>query len=121
MVTIPLAESIEDSSLLKHLHVRKEETVSPPESISNGETTPTRIAMTLSPSKGPPDSSRQNPILKKVIPLGEKPTAMLVVLHESIVRQFHIDEQCWLEEIPTSEGILLKIRRTCAGADEPRQ
>lgn len=71
--------------------------------------------MTLSPSKGPPDSSNKNPILKKVIPVGENPPAMLVVLHESIVKAFAIDQECWLEQIPTSEGILLKITRRVTG------
>ncbi|MFZ0510815.1 MAG: hypothetical protein WAM14_04345 [Candidatus Nitrosopolaris sp.] len=56
--------------------------------------------------KGFPDS---NPICKKVIRVGDQPSAMVVVLHESIVKQLHIDEECWFEEIPTSEGILLKI------------
>ena len=35
--------------------------------------------------------------------------ATVVVIHESIVHQLHIDENTWFEEIPTSQGIFLKI------------
>jgi hypothetical protein len=56
-----------------------------------------------------PNSSNKNPIRKKVISLGDKPPAMLVVLHESIVKELAIDDNTWLEEILSNDGILLKV------------
>jgi hypothetical protein len=60
---------------------------------------------------GLPVSNNKNPILKKVIRVGDQPRMMLVALHESIVEQLAIDEQCWFEQIATSEEIILKISR----------
>ena len=60
---------------------------------------------------GFPDSNNENSIWKKAIRVGDQRPAIVVVIHESIVQQLHIDEQCWFEEIPTSEGILLRISR----------
>jgi hypothetical protein len=48
-------------------------------------------------------------IFKKVIRLGNEPPTTLVFLKESIVRQLDIDEYTSLEQIPTSQGVLLKI------------
>jgi hypothetical protein len=55
-----------------------------------------------------PDSNK-NPIWKKVICIGDKPPAMVVVIDESIVKQLHIDEESWLEQIAISGGIFLKL------------
>jgi len=38
----------------------------------------------------------------------------IVVIHENIVENLHIDENTWLEEEETEDGILLKIRRNFA-------
>jgi len=55
------------------------------------------------------------PICKKpVIRLGDKPRLMLVVLHESIVTEFAIDEECWLEQIPMNGGVFLRVFRQLA-------
>ena len=52
------------------------------------------------------------PIYKKVIRLGsDEPPAMLVLLHQSIVKDLAIDEECWLEQIPMSDGIFLRVSR----------
>ena len=56
-------------------------------------------------------SDNKNPICKKVFLIGDNPPMMVVVLHESIAQQLRIDENTWLEEIATSEGIFLKISR----------
>jgi hypothetical protein len=64
-----------------------------------------------SSSKGPTDSNNKNRIWKKVIRVGDKPPVMIAVLHESIAEQLCIDENTWLEQIATSEGIFLKISR----------
>ena len=69
--------------------------------------------MTLS-SKGHPDSNNKNPIRKKVICLGDMPSAMLVVLHDSIVKKLAIDEECWLEQMPLNGGIFLRVSRQLA-------
>jgi hypothetical protein len=54
------------------------------------------------------NSNNKNPIWKK--PHRISPNMMVVAIPESIVQQLHIDEQqTWFEEIPTSEGIFLKI------------
>jgi hypothetical protein len=58
-----------------------------------------------------------NPIFKKVIRLGQPPT-MLVFLKESIVRQFDIDEHTSVEQIPTSQGVLLKISKNRGSFDD---
>ena len=55
------------------------------------------------------DSNTRNPIWKKVIRFGDQPPVMVAVIHESIVQDLHINENTWFEEIPTSEGIFLKI------------
>jgi hypothetical protein len=55
------------------------------------------------------DWNNKNPIRKKVISVGDKPPAMLVMLHESIVKELAIDDNTWLEEILTNDGILLKV------------
>ena len=67
--------------------------------------------MTLS-SKGLPDSNNKSPIRKKVISVGDgEPPAMLVVLHESIVKELAIDEECWLEQILMNGGVFLRVCR----------
>jgi hypothetical protein len=62
-----------------------------------------------------PTSSNINnrtPIRKKIIPVGGgDDTAMVVLIDESIVKQLLIDENCWMEQIPTNEGVLLKVSR----------
>jgi hypothetical protein len=73
--------------------------------------------MTLSSS---PDSNNKNPIWKKVICVGDEPPAMVAVIDESIVKQLNIDEKCWLEEIPTSEGIFLRISRCSESVALPK-
>jgi hypothetical protein len=66
--------------------------------------------MTISPSDIKANTNNKNSIWKKVIGVGDKPSAMVVVIDESLVKKFQIDEQyTWFEEIPTSDGILLKI------------
>jgi hypothetical protein len=65
--------------------------------------------------KSLPDS---NPILKKIIRIGDQPPTMVVVLHESIVEQLDIDEQCWFEQIPTSEGIFKISSMKIASSDD---
>jgi len=55
--------------------------------------------------------SSKSPIWKKVISVGDKPPAMLVVLHESIVKELAIDEECWLEQIPMNGGVFLRVSR----------
>jgi len=57
--------------------------------------------------KGFPESNPR----KKVICIGGQPPAMVVLIHDSIVKQLHIDEQCWFEEIPVSNGIFLKFSK----------
>ncbi|MGC2682225.1 MAG: hypothetical protein WA323_10180 [Candidatus Nitrosopolaris sp.] len=59
--------------------------------------------------KSLPDSDTKNPIWKKVIRFGDQPPVMVAVIHESIVQDLHINENTWFEEIPTSQGIFLKI------------
>jgi len=61
-----------------------------------------------------PDPSNENPIRKKVICIGGQPHAMVVFIHDSIVKQLHIDEECWFEEIPVTNGIFLKISKGTA-------
>jgi hypothetical protein len=34
-----------------------------------------------------------------------------VVIDEVLVRQLHIDENTWFEEVPDENGIFLRIRR----------
>lgn len=53
-----------------------------------------------------PHSNNKGTIWKKLILVGD---TMFLPIHESIIQQLHIDEQCWLEQVPTSEGIFLKI------------
>jgi hypothetical protein len=55
-----------------------------------------------------PDSTNENPIRKKAICVGQPPT-IVAVIHDSIVKKLHIDEECWFEEIPMKDGIFLKI------------
>ncbi|MFZ0510582.1 MAG: hypothetical protein WAM14_03160 [Candidatus Nitrosopolaris sp.] len=60
--------------------------------------------------KGLSDSdNKENSIWKKPIRISNM---MVVVIQESIVQKLQIDEEyVWFEEIPTSEGIFLKISR----------
>ena len=51
--------------------------------------------------KGFPHS---NNLLKKVVCVGGKSPAMLVVLEEPIVKELAIDGECWLEQIPMMDG-----------------
>jgi hypothetical protein len=53
-----------------------------------------------------PDSK---PIWKKVIQVGNNPPAMVVVIDESIVKEFAIDGECWLEQIRMRDGIFLRV------------
>jgi len=53
----------------------------------------------------------KNPIWKKVICVGDKPPTIVVVIDESIVKRLDIDEKCWFEEIPTIDGVVLKLSR----------
>jgi hypothetical protein len=34
-----------------------------------------------------------------------------IVIHEDLVRQLHIDENTWFEQVPDENGIFLRIRR----------
>ncbi len=54
------------------------------------------------------DSNNKNIVLKKVIRVGP---LVLVPIHESIAKELRIDDNSWLEQISTSEGIFLKISR----------
>jgi hypothetical protein len=51
----------------------------------------------------------ENPIWKKAIRIGDQRPATVVIIDESIVQQLHINEKCWFEQIPTSQGIFLKL------------
>ena len=66
--------------------------------------------MTLS-SKGFPDSNNKSPIRKKVICIGDKTPALLLMLHESIVTDLATHEECWLEQILMGDGIFLRVSR----------
>jgi len=59
--------------------------------------------------KGFPDSS---PICKKVVCVGGKLPAFVVVLEEPIVKELAIDGECWLEQIPVRDGVLLRLPHT---------
>jgi hypothetical protein len=59
-----------------------------------------------------------NSIYKKVICLGDHPPLKLVVLKESIVQQEDIDEDSSVEQIPTSQGILLKFSKNIGSFDD---
>jgi hypothetical protein len=50
-----------------------------------------------------------NSVFKKVIQIGDQPPTMLVFLKESIVQQLDINEDTFFEQIPTSQGVLLKF------------
>ncbi|MGB6533809.1 MAG: hypothetical protein WBF33_37480 [Candidatus Nitrosopolaris sp.] len=52
------------------------------------------------------DSHNKNPIRKKPIRVGDM---MFLAIPDSIVEKLHIDEDSWFEQIPTIEGIFLKI------------
>jgi hypothetical protein len=68
-----------------------------------------------------PDSNNKSRIWKKVICVGGEPArTMVVIIHDSIVKQLHIDENCWFEEIPTSEGVVLKLSRSSEPLALPR-
>jgi hypothetical protein len=76
----PLAELIEDSKVLKPCSIK---------------------------GLRSPDSNNDNTIWKKPIRIGQ---VVLAPIAESLVKKLEIDEKyTWFEEIPTSEGILLKI------------
>ncbi len=76
----------------------------------NPPTTEEILQLTTSSSNiGLPDSNNKNPVWKKVICIGDKPPAMVVVIDQSIVRQLHINENTWIQEIPSETGIILKI------------
>jgi hypothetical protein len=57
--------------------------------------------------KSLPDS---NPILKKIIRIGDQPPTMVAVLHESIVEQLNIDEQCWFEQVATKDPPTIHLK-----------
>jgi|SRR5215469_2657621 len=62
-----------------------------------------QLTTTSSNIKG---SNNKNPICRQPILIGD---TMFLPIPEPIAQQLHIDEHCWLEQIPTSEGIFLKI------------
>ncbi|MFZ0510893.1 MAG: hypothetical protein WAM14_04735 [Candidatus Nitrosopolaris sp.] len=53
------------------------------------------------------DSNNENSIYHPAIRVGAN--AMVVIIDESIVQKLHINEECWFEQIPTSDGIILRI------------
>jgi len=53
------------------------------------------------------NEDRLNPV-KQAHRICEK---TFVVIHEDLVRQLHIDETTWFEQIPDESGIFLRIRR----------
>lgn len=55
---------------------------------------------------------KKNSILKKLIRIG---TMAVVPLPDSVL-PIDEDEECWLEIIPTSEGILLKVSSKMIGS-----
>jgi hypothetical protein len=61
------------------------------------------------------DSTQVSPVLKKPIRISE--TMTVVPITEPIIKKLHIDEEIWFEEIPTSEGILLKISSRMIGSN----
>lgn len=64
-------------------------------------------------------SNIKKPIWKKAIRVGP---LVLVPIHESIVKELHIDEtSSWLEEIATSDGILLKVSRCSDSSALPQE
>jgi hypothetical protein len=50
-----------------------------------------------------------NAIWKKVVCVGGKSPAMVVVLQESIVNELAIDRESWLEQIPMRDGVFLRV------------
>jgi len=38
----------------------------------------------------------------------------IVVIHQNLVESLHIDEETWIEEVQTENGIFLKIRNVPA-------
>jgi hypothetical protein len=66
-----------------------------------------------------PNSNKKNSIWKKAIRVGP---LVLVPLHESIVKELHIDEtSSWFEEVSTSEGILLRVSRCSESSGLPQE
>jgi hypothetical protein len=65
-----------------------------------------------------PDRHNKRPVWKKFFRVGD---AMVAIIDESIVELMQIDEDCWLQEIPTSEGILLKISRCSESPEVPNR
>jgi hypothetical protein len=53
------------------------------------------------------NEKRLNPV-KQARRLYEK---TFIVIHEDLVRQLHIDENTWFEQVPDENGIFLRIRR----------
>ena len=47
-------------------------------------------------------------IRKKIHRISDK---SIIVIHESLIRELSIDEDCWCEQESVSDGILLKIYR----------
>jgi len=63
--------------------------------------------MTISSDiKGLPHS---NPICKKVVCVGGKSPAIVVVLQECIVKELALGQEYWLEQIPVRDGVLLRL------------
>jgi hypothetical protein len=80
----------------------------PDRAIGDGELK--QLTISSSNIKGLTGSNKENPIFKKAIRIGdEQPPVIVAVIHESIVQDLHINENTWFEEIPTSEGIFLKL------------
>ena len=73
---------------------------------------------TSSNIKTVPHTHNKRPVWRKVFRVGD---AMVVIIDESIVELLQIDEDCWVEEIPTSEGILLKISRSSESLEVPNR
>lgn len=59
----------------------------------------------------PDSNNKPNPIWKKVIFVGDKPPAMVVVIDESIAKELAIDEECWLQQIHVRDGIFMRVSR----------
>ena len=74
--------------------------------------------VTSSNIKSVPHTPNKRPIWKKVFRVGE---AMVLIIDESIVELLDIDEDCWVEEVATSEGILLKISRHSESLEVPNR
>ena len=60
-------------------------------------------------------TNKQYRILKRPFRISDR---TIIVIHEKIVKHLHIDENTWIEEEETEDGILLKVRKNLAGVEE---